>query len=235
MCSKTEGPRRGDVVCPRRPEATPGQQFCLHTSSSRAAAALSDSNGTQSITSLRRALGGSTRAGTTRSSAPSTDGFAASLKRHFWEDKSLPHKVPTGSSYSKLAPPRTVECLLRAAKHASSHLNVPDASHIVVPNPSLSVCAALKTAYPALISFPCVAASFFGKFENRSQSTIASTLQAAGWAGSFDVVWLDYCGTFSSKAGRRRQADLRQLFRFGLLASEPRSRGGVAAWCCDLL
>ena len=109
---------------------------------------------------------------------------------------------------------------LRAAKHASSHLNVPDASHIVVPNPSLSVCAALKTAYPALISFPCTSHAFFREIcENRSQSTIASTLQAAGWAGSFDVVWLDYCGTFSSKAGRRRQADLRRLFRFGLLAS----------------
>lgn len=30
-------------------------------------------------------------------------------------------------------------------------------------------------------------------------------LTARGWPGFFDVVWLDYCGSLASGAGRKRQ------------------------------
>ena len=43
-------------------------------------------------------------------------------------------------------------------------------------------------------------------------------LRLAGWPGHFHAVWLDYCGTFSSLAGRQRQADLHALLARGLLS-----------------
>ena len=33
-------------------------------------------------------------------------------------------------------------------------------------------------------------------------------LEACGWAGVFHFVWLDYCGTFGSRAGKKRQRDM---------------------------
>ena len=36
-------------------------------------------------------------------------------------------------------------------------------------------------------------------------------LTSLGWPGFFSVVWLDYCGSFASSAGRQRQASPKPL------------------------
>ncbi len=211
--------------------------------SSRAAAADAahfDSDGLPSKTSLRRALGG----GYTRGHHPvkrAINEWVCRLADRTLAPAPAAQATPANTAASRPRPPppppppppphwvliletgaaQTVDCLLSASSSSSrSNLRLPSASHIVVPNPSVSVCSALQTAHPSILTFPCTSHTFFREIcENRSRSAVAASLLAAGWSGTFDIVWLDYCGTFSSKAGRRRQADLRRLFRFGLLAS----------------
>ena len=43
--------------------------------------------------------------------------------------------------------------------------------------------------------------------------------QCPTWPGVFDVVWLDYCGTFASIPGRHRRNDIYCLLRKNLLAA----------------
>lgn len=56
-----------------------------------------------------------------------------------------------------------------------------------------------------------------------------------------DFIWLDYCGTFASKPGRRRQADLRRLFRHqmipspGLLVVTASQRGAVTYYTDEVV
>lgn len=50
-------------------------------------------------------------------------------------------------------------------------------------------------------------------------------LSRLGWSGTFEVVWLDYCGTLDSRAGKQRKADISAVLAdAGLLSS-----GGVLA------
>eukprot|EP00729_Bicosta_minor_P026969 gene26969-34741_t len=65
-------------------------------------------------------------------------------------------------------------------------------------------------------------------------SAPSQTLAAHGWhTRQFDVVWLDYCGTFDSRPGRKRKKDVelllagRLLARPGLLAVTLSQRGGA--------
>ena len=52
-----------------------------------------------------------------------------------------------------------------------------------------------------------------------NSSGMVGDLVRAGWRGVFSFVWLDYCGTWTSRAGRARQADLVKLFEHGMLNS----------------
>ena len=39
-----------------------------------------------------------------------------------------------------------------------------------------------------------------------------------GFSGQFDFIYLDYCGTWNSKSGKRRQRDVQRLLQYGLVS-----------------
>ena len=39
-----------------------------------------------------------------------------------------------------------------------------------------------------------------------------------GFSGQFDFIYLDYCGTWNSKSGKRRQRDVQRLMQYGLVS-----------------
>lgn len=47
---------------------------------------------------------------------------------------------------------------------------------------------------------------------------LSKKLVRLGFPGSFSFVYLDYCGSWSSRSGKRRQQDIERLLRFGLIS-----------------
>ena len=88
------------------------------------------------------------------------------------------------------------------------------AGTFVVPNPDAAVCAAVTLA--GGISLPVTTHALFAELEAKT-GPLYATLVARGWPGSFDFIWLDYCGTLDSKAGKRRKGDIMRVLRSGLL------------------
>ena len=113
---------------------------------------------------------------------------------------------------------------------------------IVVPNPSREVCLQISASHPNVLTVPTTSHELIRLLaenldlpKEKSSSSLSSSastsnedpppsplldeLLSRGWKGVFDFVWLDYCGTFSSRPGRKRQADLRRLFRQKMIPS----------------
>ena len=55
--------------------------------------------------------------------------------------------------------------------------------------------------------------------DTATDHSLAAGLVHAGWSGAFAFVWLDYCGTWTSRAGRARQSDLVKLLEHRMLSS----------------
>ena len=87
----------------------------------------------------------------------------------------------------------------------------------VVPNPSQEECAAMIGAEPDLHAFPSTSHALIEALagdggDGGTSSSVRETLLEHGWPGHFRFVWLDYCGTLRSRAGRHRQMDILRLF-----------------------
>eukprot|EP01043_Picozoa_sp_COSAG02_P044001 COSAG02_NODE_3882_length_6090_cov_26.657152_4_plen_1174_part_00 len=89
----------------------------------------------------------------------------------------------------------------------------------VVPNPDPEELEAIAAVAPGVITVPLTSHGLFASLRVED-SPQRRQLIRRGWAGTFDVVWLDYCGTFgaAARAGRHRLQDLEVLFDQGLLA-----------------
>jgi hypothetical protein len=131
---------------------------------------------------------------------------------------------------------QTIETLLTKAKE----LHIQE-STIIVPNPSLDECAKINAAYPNCLTVPTTSHELLRLLTLDTESLLTQELQRRGWIGKFDVVWLDYCGTFNSRAGRKRQADIRTLFRYnmipspGLLVVTASQRGAVTYYTDEVV
>ncbi len=89
----------------------------------------------------------------------------------------------------------------------------------VVPNPDPEELEAIAAVAPDVIAVPLTSHGLFASLRVED-STQRTQLARRGWPGTFDVVWLDYCGTFgaAARAGRQRLQDLETLFDHELLA-----------------
>ena len=108
---------------------------------------------------------------------------------------------------------QTIETLLQR----SAELQFTE-STIVVPNPSKDECMKINALYPNILTVPTTSHEFFNLLVNQHPE-LMKELKRRGWHGQFGLVWLDYCGTFVSRAGRKRQSDLRRLFRYQMISS----------------
>jgi len=120
---------------------------------------------------------------------------------------------------------QTVDTILKKSKELGI-----TAETIVVPNPDKNECEALSELHPTIITVPVTSHELLrslseeddgdgGDDSKKSEEKISTKtfLKNKGFKGNFDLVWLDYCGTFNSKPGRRRQEDLKRLFDFNML------------------
>ncbi|EKX54737.1 hypothetical protein GUITHDRAFT_131767 [Guillardia theta CCMP2712] len=89
---------------------------------------------------------------------------------------------------------------------------------IVIANPNDRVRGAIQSLFPEVHSFAMTSHEFFSALEDQRQEK--ESLQMRGWGGSFGLIWLDYCGTFSSIAGRKRQKDVLTIFKLGLICND---------------
>ena len=123
----------------------------------------------------------------------------------------------------------------------------------VVPNPHAAEREAMAAREPRLNLFPSTSHDLIAALAAEPKESAAASADAdaeaiassadgapaqlrfRGWPGAFGVVWLDYCGSLSSRAGRQRQLDILRLFRGRLLARDAvlavtlSERGGGAA------
>ena len=98
----------------------------------------------------------------------------------------------------------------------------------VIPNPGPDECEAIRASatHAGVNVFELSSHQLIEALAERSpDSAIRAGLANAGWPGTFAVVWLDYCGTFASSAGRQRQMDIVRLFQHGML----QERGAMLA------
>eukprot|EP01064_Diplonema_japonicum_P022180 TRINITY_DN3185_c0_g4_i1.p1 TRINITY_DN3185_c0_g4~~TRINITY_DN3185_c0_g4_i1.p1 ORF type:complete len:673 (+),score=153.21 TRINITY_DN3185_c0_g4_i1:56-2020(+) len=84
----------------------------------------------------------------------------------------------------------------------------------VVPNPSKEECGALKAT-----GCHTYEGTSHGLLHEMTEGTggVLEDLTSKGFK-TFDIVWLDYCGTLMTAAGRKRQTDILHLFRSNLLS-----------------
>ena len=99
---------------------------------------------------------------------------------------------------------------------------------VVVPNPNEGDCESMIKQCPGLLAFPMCSHELLSAMFD-SVSTLRDSLSLHSWPKQFGFVWLDYCGTFSSKQGRQRQQDLRMLLEKGWVAPERVSGPSVIA------
>jgi len=99
-----------------------------------------------------------------------------------------------------------------------SELRIPE-SNMVVPNPSLAECSKINRLHPEVLAVPTTSHELLRMLDSNDDSNLKKQLGLRGWRGTFDFIWLDYCGTFSSKPGRRRQEDIVRLFTQNLIGS----------------
>jgi hypothetical protein len=59
---------------------------------------------------------------------------------------------------------------------------------------------------------------FIERLTNQSSPTYLD-LKKKGFPGYFDFVYLDYCGTWNSKSGKRRKRDIERLSHYGLVSN----------------
>jgi hypothetical protein len=95
------------------------------------------------------------------------------------------------------------------------------ASTTVVPNPDEKQLELMRSSAPGITALPMTSHTLLRALSDRESPEYLSLIRKEGssWPGQFSVVWLDYCGTFSSTAGRQRQSDIMRLMQNGLLAS----------------
>ena len=101
-----------------------------------------------------------------------------------------------------------------------------DVSRIVVANPAEMEVRKMRETEPQLNVFSQTSHEFLSFFEawnhlpSPSSDSPLSSLIGKGWrpGQSFDCVWLDYCGSFDSTAGRKRQRDISLLFSVSLVS-----------------
>ena len=108
----------------------------------------------------------------------------------------------------------------------------------IVPNPDGRQCeemkaegvnAAQQTSH-ALLASLCGERSCSSQCSGDHASGEPHFRMPASWPGFFDVVWLDFCGTFASLPGRHRRTDISRLIRKRLLsASASASALGTAS------
>jgi hypothetical protein len=116
------------------------------------------------------------------------------------------------------------------------------AERIIVPNPDPEECNAMMQSRPGLHALPLTSHDLLTALSDAS-SPLTDQLSLGGFDGAFQFVWLDYCGTMSSGAGRARQKDLVNLFagesslvRHGtLLAVTFSCRGSSALYSHELV
>ena len=89
--------------------------------------------------------------------------------------------------------------------------------HIVVPQPSQTEAEAMRILCPDLVVMELTSHELLQALEART-SPEHMRLTALGWPGVFGVVWLDYCGSFASGAGRQRQGDIKALISTPLIS-----------------
>eukprot|EP00940_MAST-03C_sp_MAST-3C-sp2_P001578 g1578.t1 len=97
-----------------------------------------------------------------------------------------------------------------------------DPKRIVIPNPDPEECAAILKANPELKwVINCDSHELIARLKGDPPDSLRlrQKLDANGFPGHFEFIWLDYCGTFSSKAGRRRQADVHCLVKQKLVST----------------
>lgn len=103
---------------------------------------------------------------------------------------------------------QTISCLLQSI----DTLGIPE-DHIVVPNPDPAQLDGIHRLFPGVKTVNLTSHEFLEALKNSRVECLNSSDFS-----SFDFVWLDYCGTFASRAGRKRQGDIRILFEQGLLS-----------------
>ena len=87
--------------------------------------------------------------------------------------------------------------------------------YTVVPNPDGKECQSMKAVYPTLRVHHTTSHALIPILCDHT-SAVAKEMRQTGWKG-FSYVWLDYCGTFQSRAGKERQGDVTRLFKECLL------------------
>eukprot|EP01063_Lacrimia_lanifica_P016060 TRINITY_DN22686_c0_g1_i1.p1 TRINITY_DN22686_c0_g1~~TRINITY_DN22686_c0_g1_i1.p1 ORF type:complete len:723 (+),score=263.96 TRINITY_DN22686_c0_g1_i1:110-2278(+) len=87
------------------------------------------------------------------------------------------------------------------------------AERTVIPNPDAGERAAMEAR--GCLAYPGLTHGLFEDFAERGAWYAA--LRERGWTG-FNIVWLDYCGTLMTAAGRKKQMDIMHVFRDQLLA-----------------
>lgn len=109
---------------------------------------------------------------------------------------------------------------------AIEFLGIPE-DRICVPNPDETQLSCIRKRFPNVRLYPLTSHEFLESLalghsngavgeemlnrDDRSTEML-SDLRSSKFC-AFDFVWLDYCGTFSSRAGRKRQEDIRTLFQ----------------------
>lgn len=89
-------------------------------------------------------------------------------------------------------------------------------STTVVPNPDAKHCEEMVAA--GVHAFKQTSHALLASLCQQNKDAVHS-LSNTAWPGVFDVVWLDYCGTFASIPGRHRRNDISSLLRKDLLAA----------------
>lgn len=91
--------------------------------------------------------------------------------------------------------------------------------NIVIPNPDESVLGEIRTQFANVKLFQKTSHEYLDDLQHdiSTSSDTDDTRAISSKAESFDLVWLDYCGTLNSRAGRRRKEDIASLFSKGLL------------------
>jgi hypothetical protein len=106
------------------------------------------------------------------------------------------------------------------------------AATYIVPNPSIAICDAIRTAAPGAAVYEATSHTLLEAMLDPMSAPSSELRAERGWPGTLGCVWLDYCGTFDSKAGRKRKRDIialltnRLLRRPGLLAVTLSERAG---------
>ena len=91
---------------------------------------------------------------------------------------------------------QTVNAILSQFNSGATHFRIPE-ENIIIPNPDAKVLEEITANYKNLQLFQKTSHEYFEELNKTDSSK----------GDSFDLIWLDYCGTLNSRAGRRRKEE----------------------------